>query len=170
MEQYDKALVCTEAALQLYNQLIDFNTVNTAATAPFAIFNAEVIFHSYSPGSGLLNISRCKIDSVLYASYSANDLRKTVYFRNNNNGSFGFKGSYNAITANYFFNGLTTDELYLIKAECQARTAIPADAMNTLNQLLIKRWKTNTFIPFTAADADQALRFILTEREERIII
>lgn len=169
MEQYNEALLYADSALQLYNQLIDFNTVNATAAAPFAVFNSEVIFHSNSPGSGLLHLSRCKIDSFVYASYNTNDLRKTVYFKNNNNGTYGFKGSYNAVTNNAFFMGLAVDELYLIKAECLARHGSTAEAMNTLNQLLVKRWRTGTFVPFTAADAEMALHTILTERRKELL-
>lgn len=169
MELYDNALAYADSALSLYNQLIDYNTVNASASIPFAVFNAEVIFHSYSPGGGLLNISRCKLDSFLYSSYAANDLRKTVFFKNNGNGTFGYKGSYNATTNNVFFNGLATDEVYLIKAECLARMGNTTSAINTLNQLMVKRWKNATFIPFTATNTDQALRIILTERRKELL-
>lgn len=169
MEKYEKALICADSSLLLYDQLIDYNTVSAAAAIPFSLFNTEVIFHAYSPGSGLLNISRCKVDSLLYNSYSANDLRKTVFFKNNGNGTYGYKGSYNATTVNYFFNGLATDELYLVKAECLARTGNTPAAMNTLNLLLTKRWRSGTFLPFTASTAEQALRSILTERRKELL-
>ena len=145
MEEYTTALRYSDSALLYYNQLIDFNTVNASAAIPFAVFNNEVIFHSYSSGSGLLNISRCKIDSFLYSSYVTNDLRKTVYFRTNNNGTYGFK------------------------AECEARLSGTTAAMQTLNKLLEKRWKTGTFIPFTAGNNEEALSIVLTERRKELL-
>lgn len=169
MEEYGKALQAANEALNLSNGLIDYNTVNATSTAPFTVFNTEVIFHAVSPGSGLLNMSISKIDSTLYASYTANDLRKTVFFRNNNNGTYGFKGSYNAVTNNNFFNGLATDELYLIKAECLARNGNIPEAMNSLNALLINRWKTGTFSALNAQSTEQAIRLVLTERRKQLL-
>jgi hypothetical protein len=170
MENYTMAGKYADSCLQLYNKLIDFNTINASASIPFSRFNDEVILHSYSPGSGLLNIARCKVDSNLYSAYQENDLRKEVFFKNNNDGTHSFKGSYNATTSNYFFNGLATDEVYLVKAECLARNNNTAEAMNTLNALLANRWKAGTFIPLTATDSIEALQQILEERRKELLM
>jgi hypothetical protein len=42
--------------------------------------------------------------------------------------------------------------------------------MADLNALLIKRWKTGTFIPFTATNADDALAKILDERRKELVL
>jgi hypothetical protein len=170
MENYTMAGKYADSCLLLYNKLIDYNTVNISAAIPFSRFNDEVILHSYSPGSGLLNISRCKIDSNLYNSYQDNDLRKEAFFKYNNDGSHSYKGSYNATTSNYFFNGLATDEVYLVKAECLARSNNIAEAMNTLNTLLVNRWKAGTFVPLTASDSTEALTLILEERRKELLM
>ncbi|TMI63729.1 MAG: RagB/SusD family nutrient uptake outer membrane protein [Bacteroidetes bacterium] len=169
MRQYELAGRYADSCLQLYGQLIDYNTINAAATIPFLIFNPEVIFHSTSPGSSILNSARAKVDSVLFGSYMVNDLRRTVFFKNNGNGTYGFKGHYHGAVANSFFNGITTDEMWLIKAECLARTGSTGNAMAALNTLLIKRWKAGTFVPFTAGDATAALNIILSERRKELL-
>jgi hypothetical protein len=169
MQEYDLAGRYADSCLQLYNLLIDYNSISASASISFAQFNNEVIFHGASPGSSLLNASRCRIDSFLFASYQTNDLRKSVFFKNNNNGSYCFKGSYLGTMNNNFFSGIATDEILLIKAECAARNNDPAAAMNALNTLLSKRWKTGTFVPFTASTADQALTIVLNERRKELI-
>jgi len=56
-----------------------------------------------------------------------------------------------------------------MRAECFARAGNTAAALNDLNTLIQKRWKTGTFIPFTAANPQQALNIILTERRKELI-
>lgn len=41
-------------------------------------------------------------------------------------------------------------------------------SMQLLNQLLLKRWRTGSFVPLTAANADAALLLILTERKKEL--
>ena len=60
--------------------------------------------------------------------------------------------------------------MYLTRAECLARMGNTTDALQDLNTLLIKRWKTGTFIPFTASTAAQALQLILTERRKELLM
>jgi len=42
--------------------------------------------------------------------------------------------------------------------------------MATLNKLLITRWKTGTFIPFTANNSQEALSTILKERRKELLM
>jgi hypothetical protein len=167
MRQYGQAGLYADSCLQLYNSLIDFNSLNASATFPFSQFNAEVIFHSTMTTPASINNSRAKIDSLLYRSYAANDLRKLLYFRNNNNGSFAFKGSYDG--TGLPFTGISVAEAYLTRAEASAREGKTSAAMNDLNTLLLKRWKTGTFVPFTAATAGQAVTLVLQERRKELL-
>ena len=79
------------------------------------------------------------------------------------------KRGYGGPTFLYPFGGLATDEVYLIKAECLARKGQVSESISVLNQLLIKRWKTGTFIPLTAINAQDALSKILTERRKELV-
>ncbi|RYY49955.1 MAG: RagB/SusD family nutrient uptake outer membrane protein [Chitinophagaceae bacterium] len=167
MQRYSEALKYADSALAISNQLLDFNTLNANATWPIAMFNVEVLMENRFSNTALAN-SRAKIDSNLQRSYALNDLRRTVFFKNNNNGTYGFKGSYEGGSA--FFSGIATDELYLIKAECLARNNDVAAAMETLNKLLIKRWKTALFVPLTAANSNEALDIILQERRKELLL
>ncbi|OIR01330.1 SusD family protein [mine drainage metagenome] len=167
MSDYSNALLYADSALQLNNGLLDFNTLNAAAAAPIPLFNTEDLFHSgfYATAVGQ---SVAKADSTLYKTYQLNDLRRAVFFKDNGNGSFAFKGSYDGAGLNY--NGFSTDEMYLVRAECFARAGNTNAAMNDLNTLLIKRWKAGTFIAFTATDANDALNKIVTERRKELLM
>lgn len=167
LRNYAEAGSNADSSLRLRNTLIDYNTVSAAANFPLLQFNAEVLFHC-SGAPSLLSNTRAKIDSTLYASYSSLDLRKTVFFKNNNNGTFGFKGNYSGTSSQFF--GLATNEVYMMKAECLARSGQYTEAMTTLNALLLKRWKAGSFIPLTATGSAMALNLILTERRKELLM
>lgn len=179
MEDYPQALVNADAALQINNQLLDFSTLSTSSTTPFVRFNKEVIFHAVMAYQALLepgypSYNTAKIAPELVNSYVGNDLRKIILLKENegeeHGGSFRFTGNYDESTSSYFFNGLATDEMYLIKAECYARaTNIPA-AMDVLNTLLVTRWVPGTYVNKTATTADQALSIILVERRKELLM
>ncbi|MBN8835738.1 MAG: RagB/SusD family nutrient uptake outer membrane protein [Sphingobacteriia bacterium] len=168
MRDYSNAWLYADSSLQLNNTLMDYNTLNASATTPIASFNVEDLFHCALNGAGAIGQSLAKMDSGLYRSYSANDLRKTIFFKDNGNGTYAFKGTYDGNGDKY--NGLATDEMYLIRAECFARSGNTNAALTDLNTLLIKRWKTGTFIPVTATDATDALSKILTERRKELLM
>ncbi len=168
MRQYTLAGLYADSCLRLYNRLLDYNNYSPAAIYPFTQFNAEVIMENRRPILPSLNRSIAKIDSTLYLSYAGNDLRKTLFFRDNGNGSYGFKGSYEGGLT--LFGGIATDEIYLIRAESYARAGNIDLAMKDLNTLLVTRWKTGTFVPFAATDAADALQSILTERRKELLM
>jgi len=167
MRAYKEAGAAADSALQLYSSLIDYNTV-AVATLPFKNNNAETIFQSnFSSYAQTLIpvIGIAIIDSNLYRSYAANDLRLSLYFRVVS-GVPGPRGGYSGSL--FTFSGLATDELYLIRAESYARAGQASLAMADLNTLLSKRFTTGTFIPYTATDAADALQQILAERRKEL--
>jgi tetratricopeptide (TPR) repeat protein len=170
MQEYARAGAYADSCLQLYNRLIDYNTLDPAADVPIMRFSDEVIFEAIAPVSDIAP-SLCRIDTLLYATYAANDLRREIYFRNNT-GFPVFKGDYSGLgtvdNVNVF-TGIVTDEMYLVKAECNARAANTAAAMQALNALLLTRWKTGAFVPLTATGPADALQKILTERRKELL-
>lgn len=171
MSQYQLALKYADTCLQLYNVLLDYNNttqVIPTANIPFQRFNSEVIFSSTTSSNQATSQSISKIDSVLYGLYHPNDIRRQAFFRNNNNGTHAFKGSYDG-SLTIMFTGLTTSEIYLIKAEAEARMGDHLTAITTLNTLLTKRWKPGTFTPYTATDVNDALVKILIERRKELV-
>lgn len=164
MSQYENALLYAERCLQMDATLLDYN-LGSPILIPTG--NAEVLYNAANSGYTFLNSTVSGATSDLYALYDNDDLRKQYYFLVRANGTFGFR-QMNAQSIGRFA-GLAIDELYLIKAECEARLNHDDHGMSTLNALLNKRWRTNTFIPFTAQNATEALVIILRERRKELI-
>lgn len=170
MRKYAEAGAYADSCLQVYNTLVDFNTYNSSTTYPIPQFNKEVIYDTYvgGTGAGLIAMSNAKIDTILYSLYAANDLRTTLYFKANTDGSKAFRGSFHGTAL--AFNGIATDEIYLIRAECNARSGNTSAAMSDVNTLLKQRYKTGLFTPLTASTSNDALAKILIERQKELIM
>lgn len=172
MERYEEASQYAGQALALYDVLIDYNTLNPASAVPFSrslpFGLEEVIFYS-NPivDAYLINNTTTSADTLLYRLYDNNDLRKAIFFIPRTPGFFGVKGNYTGST--YWFTGIATDELYLIRAECAARKGDTGAAIQDLNTLLRKRWKAGTFTEIAASNAEDALRMVLTERRKELL-
>lgn len=167
MRKYPEALAYADSCLQLKNTLLDYNAVIVSAAFPIQQFNEETIFYSIT-GQVHLSPNRCKIDSNLYKSYDSSDIRKAVFFQNNGNKTFAFKGSYSGFDGR--FTGMAVDEVYLMRAECNARAGNTAAALSDLNTLLQKRFIKGTFIPVTALNSMDALTKILLERRKELLM
>lgn len=166
MRDYSNAGLYADSALKQYSTLMDYNLT----APPFKRFNPETIYYSHLMYSTAISGSLPRIDTVLYRSYSDNDLRKSHFFQANDDGSYRFRGSYDGDYADYLaFDGITTDEIYLIRAECAARQNNITAAMGDLNALLEKRWKAGSFVPFTAANTADALAKVLAERRKELV-
>lgn len=167
---YDKAGMYADSCLQLYNRLIDYNTISTIANFPFSRFNEETLFETNPASTSVLYAfvyPQCRIDTVLYGLYGAHDLRRSIYFRKSSPGNFNIKGGYNETV--FGFSGLAIDEVYLIRAESYARSGNTDLAMKDLNTLLEKRFETGTFLPLSANTTEEALRLVLLERRKELI-
>jgi tetratricopeptide (TPR) repeat protein len=168
MGDYAKAGIYADSCLKYRNTLLAYKDVSKSSNTPFKIFNEEVVFQSVTGIGNTLGTSVAKIDPDLMKEYDALDLRRSVFFRLNADKSYTFKGNYNGSFNSTQFNGLATDEVYLIRAECFARAGNTGDAMKDLNTLMENRWD-GSFIPFKVANADEALSMILSERRKELI-
>jgi tetratricopeptide (TPR) repeat protein len=173
MRDYANAAQYADSCLKRYSVLIDFNSLIPVPSPPFKRFNSETIFYNHAFGNSALSNTRAKIDSNLISSYDVNDLRKTVYFQPNTgtlSGTYGFRGSYDGEYLIYStFDGITTDEVLLIRAESLARLGNKDAALADLNALLSKRYKNGTFVQITATDAVDAKNKILAERRKELV-
>lgn len=171
MGDYDNALAAATACLALNSSLTDYNTLQPSASRPFPSplpdAAEEVLYYSTLISTSSYNSSASTlVDTLLYGSYAADDLRKSLYFNAKGPGNIVFKGNYSGSSA--MFGGLATDEVYLVRAECYARRNDVADALADLNALLVTRWKTGSFVPFTAAGGGEALSLVLSERRKEL--
>jgi starch-binding outer membrane protein, SusD/RagB family len=167
---YPQALAQADATLALSAGLLDYNTLNPAARYPFpakGVGNPEIIFHTWLVGQSILGPTRLQADTVLFRSYADQDLRKQAFFFLNA-GIRTFKGSYDG--ADNLSSSFTTGEMYLTKAECLARLGQPEAALETLNLLLRKRFRTGTFSPLTGANTPEVLARVLQERRKELVL
>jgi len=166
MGDYENALLYSQKALQITSSLMDFSLLDPASEYSVQELNEEVLL--WAGMAYEYHLIPARIDRNLYDSYDDNDLRKNIFFTVTSEGSVFYKAYYNNMNGPN--TSVTVDELYLIAAESLARVSKIADAMHMLNTLLITRWKTGTFVPFTADSQNKALEIILRERRKELLI
>lgn len=168
MGDYVNSKKYADDCLNLYSKLLDFTLLDTSSLNPIPPLNEEVLY--YTQTNATLNAfpyPLVMVDSTLAKSYDANDLRRAIYLNQNPDGTFSYKTISN--NGDFIYNGISVDEVYLIRAESYARLSNTADAMDDLNTLLERRWKTGSFTPYVAASADAALNLILQERKKELL-
>jgi hypothetical protein len=166
MGEYEKASFFADNCLKIYDSLIDFNDLTLSAAYPLPKFNKEVIFHSTGFGRTILSVTYGRVDQTLYDLYRVNDLRKIGFFRDRI-GTISFKGSYNGTSS--LFNGISTNEVLLIRAECQVRIGNLQNAIDDINALAKNRYSKLSFQPFNTTSKVEALDHILEERRKELL-
>lgn len=175
MGNYVTAKEYADSALTYSNKLLDFNSETISIQKPyrfpdFKLENPEVIFYAvgfqYPAIAPSVSFNRSYVDSLLYQSYNENDLRKAYLFATDNTGKAKFRGSYTGI--DLIFSGIGINEVYLIRAECNARLNNTAFATEDLNKLLVNRYKKGTYSEFMTNNPDSALIKILGERRKEL--
>ncbi|WP_442590867.1 RagB/SusD family nutrient uptake outer membrane protein [Pedobacter sp. AW31-3R] len=170
IRDYSNAELYADSCLMLYPNLINYQNL-VPSIFPFDQSNEETLYsttvvNAYISASVVFN-NNIFIDSTLLATYKKGDLRKTLFFSPMENGY--------VMAGNYFgpalqaYTGIATDEVYLIKAECSARRGNIDLSMGKLNELLIKRYTSASYIPLTAATQKQALDLVLLERRKELV-
>ncbi|WP_316801189.1 RagB/SusD family nutrient uptake outer membrane protein [Pedobacter frigidisoli] len=167
MRDYINAGLYADSALQIQNTLMDFNSLTASANFPIAQQNIEVLFDSRAPTVAIASQTRALINPDLYNLYSANDLRKTVYFKASGT-AYIFKGYYTGAAS--VFNGVATDEMLLTRAECYARANQITKALADLNNLLANRYKKGTFTAYANQSPTALLALIKNERRKELIM
>lgn len=180
MGEYSLAKLYSDSCLQIQGDLLDFNNVNANLASPFQgtrfehPINREIIFFSvmlseiseFYP----INPYTARVDTSLYLSYHADDLRRKLFFDPFPPIGYRFKGSYSFRGFNHYFSGLAVDEILLIRSECNARLGNVEDALIDLNRLLIARWDiASVYIPYEGLNEQDALSVILKERRKELV-
>jgi starch-binding outer membrane protein, SusD/RagB family len=170
MGDYFNAFHYANEYLKIKNELLDYSAISNSAT--FIGVNKEVALLNFHTAYAQIT-SKYLIDQSLYDSYSANDLRKQVFFQVGAAG-ITFKGTYGN-TTNDVFAGISTDEIYLIRAETNVRNGNIVAGMKDLNDLLRARWAKNPdgttkYVDQIASDETDALTKILNERKKQLIL
>lgn len=168
---YTNALHFADSCIKSYPTLMDYNDINLSLKFPIPKNNIETLYQSSMINNNQVFqssiIKDCIVDSVLYRSYHHNDLRREIYFALNESGKPYFRSSYSG--KSFAFSGLATDEMYLIRAECNARFKNARQAIDDLNELLIRRFKKGTFIRYTNSNIGNVLEVVLRERRKELV-
>ncbi|HPM29937.1 MAG TPA: RagB/SusD family nutrient uptake outer membrane protein [Chryseolinea sp.] len=167
MNQYEEAESYASQSLNDNSFLIDYNNLKPADARPVPRMNDEILFHAQMITYSYVVFATTYVDTLLYASYAQDDLRKDIFFRQRSTNRYTFKANYTGSTP--LFGGIANDEVYLIRAECRARLNNVSGALEDLNTLLQKRWKAGTYIPVTENDSQALLEIILAERRKELL-
>ena len=179
MGDYESALENADKCLKLYSKITDFNTLDRRTDEPFHNNTDDILFFSrqlldgnfvMTSGVGPNASDFIGIDTVLLDSYDNGDLRKDIFFGKGTDGRYYRNLMFGTLTNNmYPFTGLATDEVYLIKAESQARLGQQELARQTLSSLLLKRFENGTDSKLDSVEEELLLNRILDERHKELV-
>ncbi|AWO00698.1 RagB/SusD family nutrient uptake outer membrane protein [Chitinophaga alhagiae] len=173
MDDYSLAKEYADSSLYYSDKVLDFNSGSVTLTKPyrfpgFTEANDEILFYATGVGhvavipDEAFNLSL--VDSSLYNSYNDDDLRKSYYYDYIAVNRVRFRGTYAGTGKS--FSGLATNEVYFIRAECNARTGDIEPALNDLNKVLSNRYKQGKYTNYFTNDKELLLKKILEERRK----
>ncbi|MBE8719347.1 hypothetical protein C4F40_01205 [Sphingobacterium sp. Ka21] len=163
MGDFEKSEIHAARCLAISDVLLDYNEIPNNAAAPFQLLNDEIIFYSNTSVAITAQAAKALVPAEVYNQYEEGDLRKSLFFDVRNVARITFKGSYNGSIYNVF-NGIATDEVYLILAESYIRLDKLDEALEVLNMLKRHRWNRENFELFSAVTKEECLDILKTER------
>lgn len=173
MGNYAEALKAANEVLEINNSLLDLKKYAVVkpqssigrTNVPQDIDNPENIYIKFAPYVYGLS-SKVFGSDELISLFSEDDMRLQVYFTKN----FRNIPTDKYVWAPYLRANLavSSPEIYLIAAECEAREGSVERAMSLINKLRDNRIKNNT--PLVAIDRSDALQKVLEERRRELAI
>jgi len=179
MSRYTDALAAANEALKYNDKLFDwtaFYATNKAqielpnqylnATSPTGFNFVETYYFRHGETSNPGRESAVRVDRA--KRFETGDARFASRWKLR---TLGADTYYTSITTGYFnTGGLTTTEVYLIKAECQARLNDVPGAMTTLNTVRAKRIFAATYVPLSAENTIAAVKLIQRTKGNELIM
>lgn len=169
IEKYADALKFSSKSLEIRAVLADYNdyTEDPSSDFPENRYNPETLlmktvsnsYSWFSMSDDLQNVFK----------NSENDLRFQILFSTTQEPFVGYvyyMGEFLGFDTRTV--GPTVAEMYLIRAECEARANNAGAAMNDVNQLRKKRVLKTGYVDLTASSADDALLKVLEERRREL--
>jgi len=172
MGNYERAGYYADQGLKYRAQLIDFRPMTIPALgelfiSDYGVSNPEILFFVGNAIRPITPYVGFNADPELLALYDAGDIRLKAYFSETADKRKAFRASYGGLLLT--FNGLTTAELWLMRAETRARAGQKQLALDDLNQLRKHRYIALGYQDVTAATADEALALIVKERRKEFV-
>lgn len=170
MEDYGAAATYASYCIDAGGPLLDYNSMSVQPYV-FPVYgteNTEVIFVMTAYDALAYNGEYLAVREDVYQSYEESDLRKILFFEQDNNGFIRYRGSY--FGNQLLFTGLALDEVYLIRAESNLRNGKLNEALSDLNTLLKNRYKKESFVNISIQNRDELLDRILQERKKELLL
>ncbi len=162
------------SVLSRKKQLVDFKTLGKPISniyesqfEPMGQNNPSIIFYSFQGNEGLLS-EKMKMDTILVSSFQKGDLRRSVYFFDNQDGSQLYIGSYSGFGISSIFTGLSIEEMLLIRAECLARRGDKKNAIDDINYLRKSRFTSKDYKEYKIEEIEDVLDLVLNERRKEL--
>ncbi|MDE1193274.1 MAG: RagB/SusD family nutrient uptake outer membrane protein [Arachidicoccus sp.] len=168
MRNFSSASKYADSALSIYNTLVDYNTYVSATTIPARLNDKELILSKISQGY----LYPAQINPDLLNDLTDKDLRYQLFTKPASYFGYSSWGDsarcFYRLAYNFDGNniGLTTPELYLIKAESLAREGDISASLEYLNELRQKRFAPNDYVAKTASTSTEALNLVVEERKK----
>jgi hypothetical protein len=102
----------------------------------------------------------------LYRAYDEYDLRRKFFYEEQNYSQIKFRGTYTG--SPFSFCGVGINEVYLIRAECNARLDNIQLSLDDLNLLLGNRYAEGKYIKYHTDNKDTLIVKILMERRKEL--
>jgi starch-binding outer membrane protein, SusD/RagB family len=179
MSNYTKALEYANLALSKNDDLYDWTAYY--ATYKSQIENASSYVKTPSPfgynyienynyrhGSTYYSSSESSVLPARATGFEAGDARFAARWKYYKVGTDEY---YKSTTSGYFnYGGMTTVEVYLIKAECLARAGQYGDAMDILNKVRKTRILASDYADLSATTEAQAIEYIRRTKDNEMIM
>lgn len=140
------------------------NTQYTYITGP-SQNNQEAMISKYLVNYNALNYSSLMLSKEAYDLFGADDTRRKLYSRYpyGSTTAYTTPDVYRKVGVMIAYIGLNLPDVYLLKAECEARTNAIGDAQATLEAFRKKRMP-DASAPVTISDKNDLTKFVMEER------
>lgn len=179
MGNYSEALIAANLALvkndklfdwvqfyQQYEQQINVPNEYTNAPSPMGYDYVENYIFRHGSSNNFSRETNIRVDRA--ARFETGDARFASRWKLRTVGADTY---YYSITNGFYnYGGITTTEVYLIKAECQARLGDIGAAMNTLDAVRVKRILANNYTKLNATNQQDAVKLIQRTKSNELIL
>jgi tetratricopeptide (TPR) repeat protein len=180
MGDYENALTYANKALAINDKLFDWvgyynqhaatitDLTDTSTRLPSPMGFDYVENYDYRHGSTSYSGSESGLTLERAARFEKGDARMAARWKYYDAGNDPYYRS--MMTGYYNYSGMTTVEVYLIKAECLARSGKYTDAMDVLNKVRQTRILPADYQPLTATDEATAMSYIIRTKQNEMIL